>query len=180
LKYRLYFGISKPLRVGASLPLLRSKVYRGKFLDALRQATRAGDLPRDPACTERARRQRLEQLLRHGWVVYAKTPLAGPEAVLDYLWRYTHRVAESNERIAGIDTQGVRLRVRADDRGAKRTVFIDGPTFIQRFLQHVLPSGFQRIRHCGLLSPAVKSTRLGVWAAEGKTPTSFSEVGALN
>ena len=64
-----------------------SKVYRGKFLDALRQAIQAGELPRDPASTELARRQRLKQLLRHGWVVYAKTPLAGPEVVLDYLSR---------------------------------------------------------------------------------------------
>jgi hypothetical protein len=122
------------------------KVYRGKFLDALHQATKAGELPRDPACTEAARRQRLKQLLRHGWVVYAKTPLAGPEVVLDYLSRYTHRVAVSNERIVGIDAQGVRLRVRADDQGGKRTVVIDGPTFIERFLQHVLPPGFKRIR----------------------------------
>jgi hypothetical protein len=118
-------------------------VYRGKFLDALRQAIQAGELPRDPASTELARRQRLKQLLRHGWVVYAKTPLAGPQVVLDYLSRYTHRVAVSNERIVGIDARGVRLRVRANDQGGKRTVFIDGPTFIERFLQHVLPPGFQ-------------------------------------
>ena len=137
-----------------------SKVYRGKFLDALRQAIKAGELPRDPASTEAARLQRLKQLLRHGWVVYAKTPLAGPEVVLDYLSRYTYRVAVSNERIVGIDAQGVRLRVRADDRGGKRTVHIDGPTFIERFLQHVLPPGFKRIRHYGLLSPAVKHDRM--------------------
>ena len=98
--------------------------------------------------------------MRHDWVVYAKTPLAGPEVVLDYLSRYTHRVAVSNERIVGIDAKGVRLRVRADDQGGKRTVLIDGPTFIARFLQHVLPPGFKRIRHYGLLSPAVKPERL--------------------
>ena len=137
-----------------------SKVYRGKFLDALRQAVKAGELPRDPASTEVARRQRLKQLLRHGWVVYAKTPLAGPEMVLDYLSRYTHRVAVSNERIVGIDAQGVRLRVRADDHGGKRTILIDGQTFVARFLQHVLPPGFKRIRHYGLLSPALKQERM--------------------
>jgi len=82
------------------------------------------------------------------------------KVVLDYLSRYTHRVAVSNERIVGIDAQGVRLRVRADDQGSKRTVHIDGPTFIERFLQHVLPPGFKRIRHYGLLSPAVKRERL--------------------
>ena len=84
----------------------------------------------------------------------------GPEMVLDYLSRYTHRVAVSNERIVGIDAQGVRLRVRADDQGGKRTVHIDGSTFIERFVQHVLPPGFKRIRHYGLLSPALKRERL--------------------
>ena len=93
-------------------------------------------------------------------MVYAKTPLAGPEVVLDYLSRYTHRVAISNERIVGIDGLRVRLRVRADNHGGKRTVLIDGQDFIARFLQHVLPPGFKRIRHYGLLSPAVKAQRL--------------------
>jgi len=80
--------------------------------------------------------------------------------VLDYLSRYTHRVAVSNERIVGIGVNGVRLRVRADHQGGKRTVLIDGPTFVARFLQHVLPPGFKRIRHYGLLSAARKSERL--------------------
>ena len=137
-----------------------SRVFRGKFIDALRRDDRVGELPRDPASTEAARQARLVQLKRHDWVVYAKTPLAGPEVVLDDLSRYTHRVAVSNERIIGIDDNGVRLRVRADADGGKRTVLIDGPTFVARFLQHVLPPGFKRIRHYGLLSPAIKSERL--------------------
>jgi hypothetical protein len=137
-----------------------SRVFRGKFIDALRRDGRVGELPRDPASTEAARQARLVQLKRHDWVVYAKTPLAGPEVVLDDLSRYTHRVAVSNERIIGIDDNGVRLRVRADADGGKRTVLIDGPTFVARFLQHVLPPGFKRIRHYGLLSPAIKSERL--------------------
>src|ERR1035438_2303507 len=138
-----------------------SRVFRGKFLDALRRATRqAGELPRDPARSEAARQARMQQLKRHDWVVYAKTPLAGPEVVLDYLSRYTHRVAISNERIVSVDAKGVRLRVRADDHGGKRTVCLDATTFISRFLQHVLPLGFKRIRHYGLLSPAIKSERL--------------------
>ena len=137
-----------------------SKVFRGKFLDALRLAGKRGELAHDPASTEAARQDRLKALNRHDWVVYAKTPLAGPEVVLDYLSRYTHRVAVSNERILAVDAAGVRLRVRADNHGGKRTVFIDGPTFIARFLQHVLPPGFKRIRHYGLLSPAVKTERM--------------------
>ncbi len=74
-----------------------SRVFRGKFLDALQQASRSGALAADPANTDAARHARLLQLRRHDWVVYAKTPLAGPEVVLDYLSRYTHRVAVSNE-----------------------------------------------------------------------------------
>ena len=137
-----------------------SRVLRAKVLDALLQAGQAGKLLHDPATTDGARQARLVQLKRHDWVVYAKTPLAGPEVVLDYLSRYTHRVAISNERIVGIDDSGVRLRVRANSHGGKRTVVIDGQTFIARFLQHVLPPGFKRIRHYGLLSPALKAKKL--------------------
>ena len=151
-----------------------SRVFRGKFLDALQQASRSAALPADPANTDSAQHARLLQLRRHDWVVYAKTPLAGPAVVLDYLSRYTHRVAVSNERIVGINAHGtrsgVRLRVRADDRGGKRTVAIDGAIFIARFLQHVLPSGFKRIRHYGLLSPALKTERLAIARAALEMP----------
>ena len=137
-----------------------SKVFRGKFMQALRQAQDSGELERDPCNAPKTRRERLQALMRHDWVVYAKTPLAGPELVLDYLSRYTHRVAVSNERIVGVDEAGVRLKVRAGDKGGTRVVTIDGPDFIGRFLQHVLPSGFKRIRHYGLLSPALKTEQL--------------------
>ena len=147
-----------------------SRVFRGKFLDALQRASLAGQLASDPANTPAARQARWHELKRHDWVVYAKTPLIGPELVLDYLSRYTHRVAISNERIVGIDAKGVRVRVRADDHGGKRTVFIDGPTFVARFLQHVLPSGFKRIRHYGLLSPALKAERLAMARAALNVP----------
>lgn len=93
-------------------------------------------------------------------VVYAKTPLAGPAAVLDYLSRYTHRTAIGNERLVAISGDKVLLRVRADDHGGKRTIAIPGEQFIGRLLQHVLPSGFKRIRHYGLLAPAAKTQRL--------------------
>lgn len=93
-------------------------------------------------------------------MVYAKTPMAGPAAVLDYLSRYTHRTAVGNERLLGIEGDAVRLRVRANDSGGKRVVKIGGDEFIDRLLQHVLPSGFKRIRHYGLLAPASKGERL--------------------
>jgi hypothetical protein len=139
-----------------------SRVFRGKFLQALREACLGGDVPRDPADTQRAQQDRERALRRHDWVVYAKTPLAGPAAVLDYLSRYTHRTAIGNERLMAIDGDTVRLRVRADDTNAKRTIAVDGNTFIARWLQHVLPSGFKRIRHYGLLAPAGKTQRLAL------------------
>lgn len=93
-----------------------------------------------------------------------KQPLGGPDAVLDYLGRYTHRVAISNERIVGVDGEQVALRVRADAGGGKkRTLRLPGVELIGRFLLHVLPPGFKRIRHYGLLSPARK--RAGLAAA---------------
>ncbi len=137
-----------------------SKVFRGKFLDALEQARAAGALPADPAAAGPQWRTRLQALRRHDWVVYAKTPMAGPAAVLDYLSRYTHRTAIGNERLVAIAGDKVLLRVRADATGGKRTIALDGQEFIGRFLQHVLPSGFKRIRHYGLLAPATKADRL--------------------
>lgn len=80
--------------------------------------------------------------------------------MLAYLSRYTHRTAISNERIVAIREQDVLLRVRADEHGGKRVIRLPGTTFIGRFLQHVLPPGFKRIRHYGLLAPAHKAQRL--------------------
>ena len=103
-----------------------SKVFRAKFMHALQQAGDAGVLARDPADTALARAQRAQALHRHDWVVYAKTPLAGPAAVLDYLSRYTHRTAIGNERLAGIVGDRVLMRVRADPTGGKRTIAMPG------------------------------------------------------
>jgi len=139
-----------------------SKVFRGKFLQALQEAVAAGTLPRDPALTQEDRSQRAQALRRHDWVVYAKTPLAGPAAVLDYLSRYTHRTAIGNERLLAIEGEKLAVRVRADSRGGKRTIRLHGTEFVARLLQHVLPPGFKRIRHFGLLAPAAKVQRLAL------------------
>ncbi|MBK7662927.1 MAG: transposase [Sterolibacteriaceae bacterium] len=137
-----------------------SKVFRGKFVAGLDLLRSGGRLPASLGALsdwESLKRR----LYAHDWVVYAKQPLGGPAQVLDYLGRYTHRVAISNERIVGIEGNEVLLRVRADPAaGARRTVRIPGPAFIHRFLQHVLPAGFKRIRHYGLLSPARKKDGL--------------------
>lgn len=145
-----------------------SKVFRGKFiagLDCWRRSERApGPLAND--CGWRALKQ---QLYAHDWVVYAKQPLGGPAAVLDYLGRYTHRVAISNERIIGIAGGEVAFRVRAE-AGRKRTIRLAGGEFIDRFLRHVLPSGFKRIRHYGLLAPARKQAGLAAARAALAVP----------
>ena len=107
-----------------------SRVFRGKFVQALRDAQAAGELPRDPARTAALRNKRLQALHRNDWVVYAKTPLAGPAAVLDYLSRYTHRTAIGNERLVAIDGDKVRFKVRAGKTGGKRTLAMDGQQFI--------------------------------------------------
>jgi len=142
-----------------------SRVFAGKFRAALRAAERDGTLRDDPLPAAGQRQRRLQRLTEKNWVVYAKTPLAGPAAVLDYLARYTHRTAIGHERILAVRDDGVRLRVRADGNGGKnagknagkKIVRIDGAEFVGRFLQHVLPAGFKRIRHYGLLAPAHKT-----------------------
>jgi hypothetical protein len=139
-----------------------SKVFRGKFVAGLDGLRATGRLPASLAADFDWHRLK-QRLYAQDWVVYAKQPLGGPESVLEYLGRYTHRVAISNERIVGIDGTHVAFRVRADaTSGKKRTLRLPGPEFIGRFLQHVLPSGFKRIRHYGLLSPARKKRGLAL------------------
>ena len=105
--------------------------------------------------------------------MYAKEPLGGPAQVLEYLGRYTHRVAISNERIVGVADGQVAFRVRAGQpgQGKKRVIRLAGPAFIQRFLLHVLPPGFKRIRHYGLLAAANKTRRLAAARAALAVPT---------
>lgn len=144
-----------------------SRVFRGKFVGGLAQQARS---ERWPAGADWARLK--PRLYAHDWVVYAKQPLGGPEAVLEYLGRYTHRVAISNERILGIDAEQVVFRVRAGaGRGKKPTLRLSGVEFIDRFLLHVLPAGFKRLRHYGLLSPARKRSGLAAARAALDVPT---------
>jgi putative transposase/transposase-like zinc-binding protein len=127
-----------------------SRVFRGKYLDALQRLL---DGPIDAGLKA--------ALYRHDWVVYAKSPPAGPAALLDYLARYTHRVAIGNERILGFNGRTVRLRWRDSLHGnKKRLLTLDAVTFLSRIVQHVLPRGFKRVRHYGLLAPARKADAL--------------------
>ena len=137
-----------------------SRVFRGKFVAALTAGREQRRLA-EAALDDSQWRRLLARLHDHDWVVYAKQPLGGPAQVLEYLGRYTHRVAISNERIVAVDDREVRFRVRAQTSGpTKRTLALPAQTFIDRFLLHVLPKGFKRIRHYGILGPAGKAVKL--------------------
>jgi hypothetical protein len=134
-----------------------SRVFRGKFLDGLRRLDQRGEI----RCSRDDPNLRLEPLRRKPWVVYAKKPFAGPEHVLDYLGRYTHRTAISNERILNLTDGVVRFGYRDRTRGDVRsTATLPADCFIGRFLLHVLPRGFVRIRHFGFLANCVKAEAL--------------------
>jgi len=134
-----------------------SVVFRGKFLAALGAALARGRLALSGSTAvlaePRAQRALLANLRKKPWVVYAKRPFAGPEQVLEYLGRYTHRTAISNERLVSVDANTVRFRYKdtAHDR-RRKTMAIDAEEFLRRFTLHVLPRGFNRIRHYGLLA----------------------------
>jgi hypothetical protein len=142
-----------------------SKVFRGKFLEAFVELCRTGQLQLPPQlqhlATEAGLQRWLRPLRRTPWVVYCKPPFAGPEKLLDYLGRYTHRVAISNNRLLSAEGGHVRFhwRDRADSDRRKIAVLPAGE-FIQRFLQHVLPDGFMRIRHYGFLANRIKKQAL--------------------
>ena len=137
-----------------------SIVFRGKFMAALGEARRTGQIERDPQAAQRLWNDRQRQLYKYKWVVYAKAPLGGPAQVLEYLSRYTHRTAISNERIRTITTDEVAFNVRANDHGGKRLERLAGGEFVRRFLLHILPTGLKRIRHYGVLAPSCKAVQL--------------------
>lgn len=134
-----------------------SRLFRGKFLAALTQAYRDGELELGgTGLADVVRFQQLvHQLYRTEWVVYAKQPFGGPQQVFRYLGRYTHRVGISNQRLQHVDAEGVRFATKGD-----RSITLPPHEFIRRFLLHVLPSGFVKIRHYGLLAAANATTQL--------------------
>jgi len=133
-----------------------SRVFRGKFLAGLAEAVARGALPADAVSSFlRAR------LRRHPWVVYAKRPFGGPEQVLAYLGRYTHRIALSNDRIVAIRGGVVRLRYRDyADSSRQKILHLTADELLRRFCWHVLPAGFMRIRHFGLLANRHRGAKL--------------------
>ena len=149
-----------PCRPGFFLPVrVLSRLFRRLFLEKLAAAHEAGRLLffRDHVHLGDAKAfaRYLAPLRKLEWMVYAKRPFAGPEAVLAYLSRYTHRVAISNSRLISCDKRGVIFKwkdYRAKGRERYKTMALPIPEFIRRFLIHVLPQGFHRIRYYGLFA----------------------------
>jgi Putative transposase/Transposase zinc-binding domain len=155
-------------RPGFFLPVrVLSRLFRGKFLAGLQAAYDGGQIACHGQLAALAQpaafRVWLTPLYQQEWVVYAKAPFGGPEQVLKYLARYTHRVAISNSRLLALD--GARVSFRYKDYAADqrhKTMTLEAHEFIRRFLQHVLPSGFVKIRHYGLLANRYREANLRV------------------
>jgi len=147
-----------PSKFSYFLPVkILSKVFRGILLGMLETALVEGKV----GIGETAGRKLLKKAARRNWNVYCKPPFEGPENVLEYLGRYTHRIAISNSRILAFRDGKVtfKYRDRADgDRVKTRT--IDAPDFLNRFLLHVLPTGFTRIRYYGFMANGAKKSQL--------------------
>jgi predicted Zn-ribbon and HTH transcriptional regulator len=147
-------------RPGFFLPVrVLSRLFRRLFLEKLIAAHRAGRLSffgdHVPLAAREAFAAHLRPLRRIEWVVYSKRPFGGPEAVLAYLSRYTHRVAISNSRLISVDDAGVTFKwkdYRSKPRERQKIMTLAVDEFIRRFLIHVLPKGFHRIRHYGLFA----------------------------
>ncbi len=144
-----------------------SRLFRGLFIAKLRTAHQAGRLKffgvHANLDAARAFKAYLAPLRKIEWVVYAKRPFGGPQAVLSYLSRYTHRVAISNRRLVSADETGVTFNwkdYRIEGPGRYKTMMLPTDEFIRRFLMHVLPKGFHRIRHYGLLASGNRAANI--------------------
>jgi hypothetical protein len=142
-----------------------SRLFRGKFTTGLKQLFRQNKLQFHGSLQSLADpdrfRQFLRQLFREDWVVYAKPPFGGPEHVLNYLARYTHRVAISNHRLVSFQNDRVSFRWKDYAHGGKQKIMtVAADEFLRRFLIHVLPKGLVRIRHFGLFANRRRSSML--------------------
>jgi hypothetical protein len=155
-------------RPGFFLPVrVLSRLFRRLFLEYLQAAFDAGHLRFVASLARLSNPPAFASYLRHTrdleWVVYAKPPFAGPQQVVDYVGRYTHRVAISNNRLVDLDDGRVRFRYRDYRRSSadrQRTMTLSATEFIRRFLFHVLPPGFHRIRYYGFLGNRIRCERL--------------------
>ena len=162
-------GTWQAARKGFFLPVrVVSRLYRGKFLAKLKAAERSGELRSalEPGLIRR--------LYTKEWTVYCKRPFADAEHVVAYLGRYTHRIAISNQRLIKCDGATVQFRYRdSGEDGRQKTMALEAQEFIRRFLRHVLPDGFVKIRHYGLHANRTRRSKiahcrrllLGAWIA---------------
>ena len=157
-----------------------SKMFRGKFVSGLNQLFDNGELDEPRGVAQLHVKQLLRSLSRKPWVVYSKAPFAGPRKLLDYLSRYTHRVAISNDRLLRLQNGQVSFTYRDRKDGDRRKALtLDASQFIGRFLSHVLPDGFTRIRHYGFMANRHRRERLrqirGLLGATAPVPASPAE-----
>jgi len=157
-------------RKGFFLPVrVLSRLFRRLFIEKLQQAFDQKGLQFHASLSSLENRQAFEQFLaperQCEWVVYAKRPFSGPEAVLKYLSLYTHRVAISNSRLIKADKHNVKFKwkdYRIKNKARYRTMTLNTDEFVRRFLIHILPDKFHRIRHYGFLASAVRAEKLMV------------------
>ena len=178
-----------PCRQGFFLPVrVLSRLFRRLFLELLEKAFDDGQLKFFSSLQELQDRKAflryLAPIRKNEWVVYAKKPFAGPQQVLDYVGRYTHRVAISNNRILNIDDGQVTFRYKDYRHGSQqKTMSLSADEFIRRFLLHVLPEGFHRIRYYGFLGNRYRKEKLercrhllGMVPLQPDSPTEVAEL----
>jgi hypothetical protein len=135
-----------------------SKTFRGRYIAALKEALPDEMTP-----------QLLNALYKHNWVVYAKRPFTGPQSVVEYLGRYTHKIAISNHRLKQVDAKEVTFSYKDYRHGSvKKEMALDAGEFIRRYAMHILPKGLVRIRHYGILSSTSK--KLATVTIKGQLP----------
>jgi len=130
-----------------------SRVFRAKYVAGMRKWAKKKNIVIEQVL--------FDQLFEKEWVVYAKRPFCGPQQVIEYLGRYTHKIAISNHRLVRVNDKDVEFRYKDyRQNGKNKTIRLDGVEFLRRFCQHILPWGFMRIRHYGLLSSRNKTRML--------------------
>ena len=145
--------------------LAMNQVYKAYFLKRLRKHLEEGELalPKDFPFQPRSYYDWKEKLYKKDWVVYAKPPFGGPKKVVNYMARYSHKIAIANQRIIDINDQGVTFRYKDyKDNAKQKTMTLTGFRFLQRFCLHIVPNRFRKIRHFGFLSNAGKRKGLNL------------------
>lgn len=145
-----------------------SAVFRGKYIDLLKRACKRKKIELSKSF--------VNELYRHSWVVYCKQPYKSVFSVLEYLGRYTHRIAISNHRIKSISEKEVVFTYKDyRDQNKRKEMTLSGQEFLRRFVQHILPKGFVRIRHYGFLSPSQKKVLRKIQQQLGVNKPTISE-----